>query len=86
MSASSSTQRLAPASQDKLRQFVQTGFQQGCPKDQLLNFVRAGIALQPRQLAASAAARLCDQPDGPNRWLRRRAFSFCLPRRFLLGI
>ena len=35
------------------------------PPDQLLNFVRAGIILQARQLAASAAARLCDRPDGP---------------------
>jgi phage terminase large subunit len=37
----------------------------GCPRDQIENFVRAGIVLQPRQLAASAAARLCDAPDGP---------------------
>ena len=37
----------------------------GCPEDQILNFGRAGIILQERQLAASAAARLCDQPDGP---------------------
>jgi hypothetical protein len=37
----------------------------GCPLDQLLNFGRAGITLQHRQLAASAAARLCDRPDGP---------------------
>jgi phage terminase large subunit len=37
----------------------------GCPTDQMRNFERAGIALQPRQLAASAAARLCDQADGP---------------------
>jgi hypothetical protein len=29
------------------------------------NFVRAGIVLQPRQLAASAAARLCDRAEGP---------------------
>ena len=58
---------LAPASELKLklRQFFQLGLQHGCPRDQLLNFVRAGIILQPRQLAASAAARLCDQPDGP---------------------
>jgi hypothetical protein len=37
----------------------------GCPLDQMQNNVRAGIVLQPRQLAASAAARLCDLPDGP---------------------
>src|SRR6478609_964038 len=65
MSKSTSNQSLAPASQDKLKQFFQTGLQQGCPRDQLQNFAQAGIVLQPRQLAASAAARLCDQPDGP---------------------
>ncbi|HWV98536.1 MAG TPA: terminase family protein [Candidatus Acidoferrum sp.] len=37
----------------------------GCPSEQVLNFGRAGITLQPRQLAASAAARLCDRADGP---------------------
>ncbi len=37
----------------------------GCPRDQMLNFIRAGVLLQPKQLAASAAARLCDQTDGP---------------------
>jgi len=31
----------------------------------MANFARAGIVLQPRQLAASAAARLCDRADGP---------------------
>ena len=29
------------------------------------NFVAAKLWLQERQLIASAAARLCDQPDGP---------------------
>ena len=37
----------------------------GCPREQVERFVRAGVVLQPRQLAASAAARLCDRPDGP---------------------
>lgn len=37
----------------------------GCPIDQLENFIRAGIVLQPKQLEASAVARLCDEPDGP---------------------
>src|SRR5947199_6787014 len=37
----------------------------GCPKDQMSNFERADCILQARQLAASAAARLCDAPDGP---------------------
>ena len=62
---SSSTQSLPAASQTKLKQFYQLGQQQGCPKDQLFNFIQAGIILQTRQLAASAAARLCDQPAGP---------------------
>jgi len=50
--------------QKQLKLFFQLGLQQGCPRDQLLNFSNAGIILQPRQLAASAAARLCDHPDG----------------------
>jgi hypothetical protein len=37
----------------------------GCPSDQARNFIRAGLLLQPRQLAASAAARLCDLSNGP---------------------
>src|SRR5512136_484954 len=37
----------------------------GCPMDQTFNLVRAETWLQERQLAASAAARLCDRPDGP---------------------
>ena len=63
--SNSSPRSLPPASELKLKQFFQLGLQHGCPRDQLLNFVRAGIILQPRQLAASAAARLCDRPDGP---------------------
>ena len=37
----------------------------GVPADQLLNFIRAGIVLSPRQLAFAAAARACDETDGP---------------------
>jgi hypothetical protein len=65
MPPASSSQPLSPASQDKLKQCFQIGLQLGCPKDQLRNFAHAGIILQARQLAASAAARLCDLPDGP---------------------
>lgn len=39
----------------------------GCPRDQIANFMHAGVVLQPRQLLASAAARECDQPGGPVR-------------------
>ena len=41
------------------------GRRSGCPKDQMDNFARADVILQERQLIASAAARLCDKPDGP---------------------
>ena len=37
----------------------------GCPRDQIENFLRAAIVLQPQQLRFAAACRLCDQPDGP---------------------
>src|SRR5512140_1803775 len=37
----------------------------GCPRDQLLNFLHADIVLQPQQSLASATARLCDLPNGP---------------------
>jgi phage terminase large subunit len=47
------------------KQFVANAVQAGCPMEQVRNFIQAGIALQERQLAASAAARLCDKPDGP---------------------
>ena len=60
MTASPSiSQTLAPAQQEKLKHSFQLGLQHGCPRDQLLNFIQAGILLQARQLAASAAARLC---------------------------
>lgn len=41
------------------------GRRAGCPKDQMQRFERADVILQERQLVASAAARLCDRPDGP---------------------
>ncbi|MGZ4972766.1 MAG: terminase large subunit domain-containing protein [Limisphaerales bacterium] len=41
------------------------GRRAGCPKDQMQRFERADVVLQERQLAASAAARLCDGADGP---------------------
>src|SRR5262245_12591094 len=46
--------------------YIQRGRQAGCPEGQVHNFIRAGLALQDRQLAASAAARQCDEPDGPS--------------------
>ncbi len=37
----------------------------GCPMDQTFNLVKGEACLQERQLLACAAARLCDQPNGP---------------------
>src|SRR5437764_15046904 len=48
-----------------LERYLAAGREAGCPGEQMANFVRAGVILQPRQLAASAAARLCDRADGP---------------------
>ena len=45
--------------------YVSTARSAGCPLDQLRGFCRAGVVLQPKQLAASAVARLCDRPDRP---------------------
>ena len=48
-----------------LENYLAAGRDAGCPMGQMENFAQAGIILQPRQLAASAAARDCDRPDGP---------------------
>ena len=45
--------------------FAKAAVAAGCPQDQLLNLVKGEACLQERQLAACAAARLCDEPDGP---------------------
>src|SRR5262249_20114472 len=49
----------------KWERYFLVGRRAGCPKDQMSNFERADCILQSRQLTASAAARLCDLPDGP---------------------
>jgi phage terminase large subunit len=48
-----------------LEDYIRAGLGLGCPADQMGNLVAAGVLLQERQLAASAAARLCDAPEGP---------------------
>lgn len=45
--------------------YLVQGKKAGCPVDQMRNLGVAGVVLQPRQLAASAAARLCDRVGGP---------------------
>ena len=49
-----------------LQEFLTEGHLADCPGDQVTRFARALIFLQPKQLAASAAARRCDRPEGPN--------------------
>jgi hypothetical protein len=46
-------------------QMIAEGLNAGCPRDQVKNFLAAGVVLQPRQLVASAAARMCDRSAGP---------------------
>src|SRR3954469_15072328 len=53
------------AASEMLDRFLADAHHAGCSRDQIENFLRAQIILQPKQLAASAAARLCDAPDGP---------------------
>jgi len=50
---------------NSLENYLEAGRQLGCPREQMENLSRAGVFLQPRQLLASAAARLCDADDGP---------------------
>src|SRR5687768_11095669 len=45
--------------------YIQAALSAGCPANQIELFIRAGVVLQPRQLAASAAAREADKADGP---------------------
>lgn len=41
------------------------GRQAGCPKDQMENFARAGLLLQPKQLTFAAHCRTADRTGGP---------------------
>ena len=50
---------------NEFERYLRDGAAAGCPPDQMQNFIKESIVLQPRQLAASAAARRCDHPDGP---------------------
>jgi phage terminase large subunit len=50
---------------NSFEQMIAEGLKAGCPRDQVKSFLRAGVVLQPRQLAASASARTCDEANGP---------------------
>lgn len=49
----------------RLLRYVRAAQAAGVPFDQFERFSRAGIVLNAKQLLASAAARECDRPDGP---------------------
>ena len=60
--------RAGVAGKDRMtpwERYFLAGRRAGCPKGQMDRFASADVILQERQLAASAAARLCDAPDGP---------------------
>ncbi|MEI7732841.1 MAG: hypothetical protein WCO56_24935 [Verrucomicrobiota bacterium] len=50
---------------DEREEFLERALLAGCTEEQMRNFVAAKVYLQPRQLAASAAARACDRANGP---------------------
>lgn len=56
--AQTATERLVEA-------FAVAGLQAGCPRDQINNFIKAGVFLQPKQLQFAALARQCDSMAGP---------------------
>ncbi len=58
---------LTPTNNASIERYLRTAKKVGCPADQIRNFARAKIVLQEHQLKASAAARMCDHPDGPNK-------------------
>ena len=45
---------------DNLAAWMEAGLRAGCPPDQLQNFAKGGIFLQPKQMEMAAAARRCD--------------------------
>lgn len=56
---------IAVAGPSASEKYIRAARTAGCPADQVRNFLRAGIVLQPRQLAFAAAARQCDHEGGP---------------------
>ncbi len=60
------TATLTPADAALYERFFTTAHAAGCPQAQVVNFLDAHYVPQPKQLALHAAARLCDQEDGPD--------------------
>lgn len=62
--------RHSPAEQSQRRAaelFARSCFEAGVPLDQMQNFIKAALLLQPKQLSFAAACRLCDKMDGPTK-------------------
>lgn len=57
--------KLSPVEQ-ALFDYISEGDKHGCPPDQMANFFKAGVILQPKQLEFCADARLCDGDNGKN--------------------
>ena len=51
--------------QELVKAFIIEASAKGCPADQIENFIRADVFLQPKQLEFCALARQCDRADGP---------------------
>src|SRR5271154_2550080 len=47
------------------REFTMGATLKGCPIDQIFNFLKAEVLLQPKQLEFAAACRECDSSNGP---------------------
>jgi phage terminase large subunit len=52
--------RQLPEDRQAAIHYLETGVRLGCPEQQLVNFITAGIWLQPKQLEMASAARACD--------------------------
>lgn len=51
--------------EELIKAFTIEATRKGCPQDQIINFLKAGFFLQPKQCEMAAAARKCDFADGP---------------------
>jgi phage terminase large subunit len=57
--------RLLPIDVQAGMNYSLAAYELGCPKDQVANFLKAGIWLQRKQLEFASAARSCDVDGGP---------------------
>lgn len=53
--------------QQNLERLLLAAYEAGCPRDQVINFLKVGYIPQPKQLKFHAAARAADRPGQPNK-------------------